>query len=95
MRDVLLFASLIKEIDFILKLQGDTLIVPHSLFKNAVKIHEDSQGAIALTVAPKMLPCTKHIAIKYHHFQSLSQMATQRSNILTLRNRSRIFLQSR
>ena len=70
MRDVLLFASLIKEIDFILKLQGDTLIVPHSLFKNAVKIHEDSQGAIALTVAPQMWPRTKHITIKYHHIQS-------------------------
>ena len=33
-------------------------------------VYKDNQGAIALAVSLKILPCMKHIAIKYHHFQS-------------------------
>ena len=40
------------------------------IFENPVTVHEDNQGSIALTVTPKIRPCTKHIAIKYHHLQS-------------------------
>ena len=37
MRDVLPFTSLMKEIEFVLKLQGDTLKVLCSLFKNTAQ----------------------------------------------------------
>ena len=70
MRDVLTFLSLMKDIELLLKLQGDTPAVMYSIFKNKVTVHEDNQRAIALAVASKMWPRTKHIAIKYHHFRS-------------------------
>ena len=33
------------------------------------KVFEDNNGAIELAKAPKIHPCTKHIALKYHHFR--------------------------
>ena len=33
------------------------------------KVFEDNNGAIELAMAPKIRPCTKHIALKYHHFR--------------------------
>ena len=30
------------------------------------KIFEDNNGAISTATTPKMTPCTKHIAVKYH-----------------------------
>ena len=33
------------------------------------KVFEDNNGAIELAKAPKNCPCTKHIALKYHHFR--------------------------
>ena len=33
-------------------------------------VYEDNQGAIVLAISPQMQSCKKHIAIKYHHFQS-------------------------
>ena len=32
-------------------------------------IFEDNQSTIAVAKAPSMLPRTKHIALKYHHFR--------------------------
>ena len=32
----------------------------------AVKIHEENQGSIALAKNPECHKCTKHIAIRYH-----------------------------
>ena len=32
------------------------------------KLFEDNNGAIELAKAPKILPRTKHTALKYHHF---------------------------
>ena len=73
MRYVLHFVSPIKEIEFILKIQGDTMTVLCSLFEKPVTpltVYEDNQGAIGLVVSPHMRSRTKHIAIKYHHFCS-------------------------
>ena len=70
MRDILPSVSLMKDIEFILKLQGDTPEGLCSTFENPVTVHRDKQGAIKLIVAPKMRPRTKQIAIKYHHFWS-------------------------
>ena len=33
------------------------------------KVFEDNNGAIELAKAPKIRPCKKHIALKYHHFR--------------------------
>ena len=41
-----------------------------SLFEKSVTVYEDNQGVITLAVSPQLRPRTKHIAIKYHHFQS-------------------------
>ena len=46
MMDVLPFLSLMKEIEFVLKLQGDTPTVLCSLFKNPVTVYKENQGAI-------------------------------------------------
>jgi hypothetical protein len=37
--------------------------------KLILKVREDNQSCIAITNNPKFTPPTKHIAIKYHHFQ--------------------------
>ena len=33
------------------------------------KLFEDNNGAIGLSKAPKIRPCTKRIALRYHHFR--------------------------
>ena len=33
------------------------------------KVFEDNNGAIELAKAPKIRPCTKNIALKFHHFR--------------------------
>ena len=68
MRYVLPFVSLMKEIEFVLKLQGDTLTIMCSIFKNPITFHEDNQGEISLAVSLQMRTRTKHIAIEYYHF---------------------------
>ena len=70
MRDILPFVSLTKDIEFLLKLQGDTPTILCSLFEKPVTVHEDNQGMTALTFSPQIQPRMKHIAIKYHHFRS-------------------------
>ena len=61
MRYVLPFVSLMKEIDFVLNLQGDTPTVLCSIFENPVTFYGDNQGEISLKVSPQMQPCMKHI----------------------------------
>ena len=70
MRYVLPSMILMKDIEFVIEIQGDDPEVLFSLFENPVTVHKDNQGEITLVVAPKMRPCTKNITIKYHHFQS-------------------------
>ena len=70
MRDVLPFVILMKEIEFVPKLQRDTLTMLCSIFGNPVTFYKDNQGAITLPVSPQMRPHTKYIAINYHHFRS-------------------------
>ena len=64
MRGLLPFVIIIKETEFILKLEGDTPTVLCNLFENPVTFHEDNQGVIALAICLQMRPRTKHIAIK-------------------------------
>ena len=57
-----------KEIWVVLEPQQDSPKVLLSIFKNPIKYHKYNQGMIALTVAPKIRPHKKYIAIKYHQF---------------------------
>ena len=70
MRDVLPFVILVKAIEFLIKLKGDTPTVLCILLNNSVPVHEYNQGAIVLAVDLKMRPRMKHIVIKYYHFRS-------------------------
>ena len=73
MTDVLTFLSLMKEVEFVLKLQVDTPTLLFSLFEKPVipvTVYEENQVAIALVVSLQIRPCTKRICIKYHHFRS-------------------------
>ena len=63
MRDVLPLIELIKEVNMVLQIEGQTPAVHCSVF-------EDNNGALELAKCPKMRPRTKHIALKYHHFRS-------------------------
>ena len=54
MRDVLTFVSLMKEIEFVLKLQGDNLALLCSLFEKPVTVYEDNKGDIAPAVSPQI-----------------------------------------
>ena len=70
MGDVLHFVSVMREIDFVLKLQGYTPEVLCSIFKNTVTFQEDNQRAIEFMVVPQIRLLKKHTAINYDHFQS-------------------------
>ena len=65
---VLPFASIMKNIEFVIELQQETPKYLWSLFENPFTLHKDNQGAITLVVSPQIWPCTNHIAIEYHHF---------------------------
>ena len=67
--DVLPLVFIIKKIEFILKLQGDTLKVLCRILEMKVTVHKDNQGVIILAVALQIKPHMKHIPIKYHHFR--------------------------
>ena len=68
-QDVLPFVIIMKEINFVLKLQGGTPTVLYSIFENLATVYEDNQGVIALTVSLKMRSRTKHTAVESHHFR--------------------------
>ena len=54
MRDILSVMSLMKEIEFILKIQGDTLIGLCILLENSVIVHKYNKGSITPAVALKI-----------------------------------------
>ena len=63
MRGVLPFVSIIKETEFVLKLQGDSPNLLWSDFENPLAVHEDNQRATATTVTKQMWLRTKHTVI--------------------------------
>ena len=66
LRDVLPLIELIKEVNDVLKIEGQ----PPKVY---CKVFEDNNGALELAKAPKMRPRTKHIALKYHHFRAAAR----------------------
>jgi hypothetical protein len=63
MREVIPLLDIYGHINKALKCQDLQPIVKCTVF-------EDNNGALKLATAPKMRPCTKHIAVKYHHFRN-------------------------
>ena len=59
-----------KEIFFVLELQRYTPKVLGGIGSNAVTLHKDNHGVVALVVDLQIQPRTKHIPTKYHHFRS-------------------------
>jgi hypothetical protein len=48
------------------------------------KVHKDNQLCFTMATSQRFTPCTKHIALKYHHFCShVKQGAVQVSNCRT------------
>ena len=61
LRETLPTSNLMKEINVIFP-----LYLPSPKF--IIKMREDNQSCIAMANNPKFSSCTRHIAIKYHHF---------------------------
>ena len=60
-RELLPMRELMIEISTLFNLKEISPYLRCTLFK-------DNMGAEHLAKCPKMTPCTKHIAVKYHHF---------------------------
>ena len=69
MREVIPFLNLLQEISNVLDLPSTKPVFN-------CKVWEDNQSCIKVATSPKFTPCTKHIAIKYHHFRSFVQNGT-------------------
>ena len=67
MREVIYLMNLVEE----LKGNGVELIEKQPIVK--CEVFEDNSGAIELAKLPKLRPRTKHIAVQYHHFRSLTE----------------------
>ena len=55
---------------------------------------EDNQSTIAVAKALSMLPHTKHIALKYHHFQLKFLLVESQLSTVLLVNKSPIYIPS-
>jgi hypothetical protein len=61
--NVILLITLLKEINKVFPMHVKTPTF-------VCKVHEDNQLCITMATLQKFTPCTKHIALKYHHFCS-------------------------
>ena len=66
MRSIIPLLNLMKELKYLLLIDIPVPVVKCTAF-------EDNMSTIAVARAPSMLPRTKHIGIKYHHFRSFVQ----------------------
>ncbi len=73
MRELLPFLTMMKEIHKIFPLEERKL-------KFICCIWEDNHSCIKVAESPKFIPCTKHIALKYHHFQQYVSNGTIKIN---------------
>jgi hypothetical protein len=63
LRDLIPMRCLLSEVSNGLHLESKKTEIVHST------VFEDNNGALAIARSPGISPCTKHIAIKYHHFR--------------------------
>ena len=69
LRDVIPLIRLLRGLQFVVDFSSKAPVIHCTVFK-------DNKGCIDLATAPKMRPRTKHIALKYHNFQSFVQDKT-------------------
>ena len=62
LRDVIPLITLLKKINKVFPVHVETPTF-------VCKVHEDNQSCITMATLQKFTPCTKHIALKYHHFR--------------------------
>jgi hypothetical protein len=55
------------------------------------KLFEDNSAALTLANSPAMKPCTKHINVKYHFFESMLPLSKLPSYQWSLRRTSWIY----
>jgi hypothetical protein len=60
-------------------------LLPDPITIFCITVHEDNLSAISMAESFHFTPCTKHIAIKYHHFCSRVQTSFNQSGDIRLK----------
>jgi hypothetical protein len=76
--DTIPIQNLVKEVSCI-------LLLPDLITDFCITVHEDNFSAISMAESLKFTSCTKHIAIKYHHFCSRVQTSFNKSGDIKLK----------
>ena len=66
LREVIPFVYLLLELSEVIELHLPTP-------KMKCKIFEDNESCIVMAKSNRFSPCTKHIALKYHHFRRFAE----------------------
>ena len=61
-------------------------LLPDPITDFCITVHENNLSAISMAESLKFTPCTKHIAIKYHHFRSRVQTSINKSGDIKLKH---------
>ena len=71
MLDLIPFMMLVEDVSAILGIEYSTPEVQYKKIrpKTITDVYENNRRALELANFPKLWPCTKHIALKYHHFR--------------------------
>ena len=78
LRETIPIQNLVKEVSCIFHL-------PDPITDFCITVHEDNLSAISMAESLKFTPCTKHIAINYHHFCSRVQTSFNKSGDIKLK----------
>jgi hypothetical protein len=76
--DTIPVQNLVKEVSCI-------ILLPDPIANFCITVHEDNLSAISMAESLKFTPCTKHIAIKYHHFCSRVQTSFNKMGNIMLK----------
>ena len=76
--DMIPIQNLVKEVSCI-------FLLPDPITDFCIMVHKDNLSAISMAESLKFTPCTKHIAIKYHHFCSRVQTSFNKSGDIKLK----------
>jgi hypothetical protein len=77
-RDTIPIQNLVKEVSCV-------FLLPDPMTGFCITVHEDNLSAISMAESLKFTPCTKHIAIKYHHFCSRVRTSFNKSGNIKLK----------
>ncbi len=59
-------------------------LLPDPITNFCITVHQDNLSAILMAESLKFTPCTKHIAINYHHFCSRVQTSFNKTGNIKL-----------